>query len=225
MTATGLQPDGTARHDGESASMNTLLYRWFARLFGHELDAETLALYQSGPGRAVIEDLAGHPTYAAGATRLAERLGRLDSDPSPVLTLAAAYGRLFHGGGGRAAVAPYESVYEDDRGATHGKAWRRMQALLGALALEPPTSFREPADHVAIELSVMATLSERAEAGADDAGEAAAQRDRFLAEHLLPWVPRFCAATIEADRDGFYAAAAELLAGHLRQEKEMRQPA
>ena len=88
-----------------------------------------------------------------------------------------------------------------------------------------PLSSVTPADHIGVELKFMALLSCREMQGwRDDNGALAAswlQRERrFLDEHLLQWVPDYCALLMRASRLKFYRGLAELTTGMLLCERQ-----
>jgi len=93
-----------------------------------------------------------------------------------------------------------------------------MEALLREYGLAA-SGTREPADHIAVELEFLAQLTaDWLETGKP---ETAALRGRLLGEHILIWVPDFCAACAQFDRQGFYAASAHLLNSLLRDEAKL----
>ncbi|MCW2306108.1 TorD/DmsD family molecular chaperone [Rhodobium gokarnense] len=183
-------------------------YQWLAGLFIREQTEETLAVLKAPETRTEFHDL------AAGNDVLRGRLNRLidvaanPADPQDqVLDLASAYARLFLGAGGsREGVPPYESVYTGADGRLYQEATAEMEALLKEQGLWLADR-REPADHIAVELELLAQLTARA---ADDA-DAAARRRTLLGDHLLVWAWEFCDLCRDRDRSGFYAAAAEVL--------------
>lgn len=190
------------------------LYEVAARLFLCELDDHAVARFAEGGAHAVLERLAGDPAFAKPAAALLQRF-RTPWDRASRLALAAHYGRLFHGAGGRSAVPPSQSAFLDD--ASHGEAWRAMTALLAESGAALPAGYSEPADHIAIQLSLAAHLH-RTQADAAAAGDTAAATTagerlaRLRSDHLATWGPQFCARVAETDRDGFYRAAAEFVA-------------
>ncbi len=194
------------------------LLRWLAGAFAKEQTPETLAALGTDASNALLRE-------AADATGLRDDLDGLlalvDSRPDVgafALDLATDYARLFLGAGGRGTtVQPYESVYTSQQGTLFQKATGEMEALLREYGLAA-SGTKEPADHVAVELEFLAQLTADLAQGA--VPEAAALRDRLLREHLLVWVPGFCDACIERDRQGFYAGTARLVQGLLRAEAE-----
>lgn len=89
-------------------------------------------------------------------------------------------------------------------------------------------SFREPEDHIAVELAFMSSLCERAAriVGAPDGSFdrfeleecVAAQRD-FIVDHLAKWTPLFCAEVKSSARTPFYRGVAEMLESFIEQER------
>lgn len=201
------------------------LYGWLSRIFMAEPTEGEVASYRSGDGRLLLNALSGDRQLGPGAADMIRRLDRPGADAPLAVTLAGAYGRLFHGFGGRRSVPPYQSVHEGEAAVTHGPAWRRMCTLMAELGLAKPDGVAEPEDHVGLQLAVMAHLSERAARNAE-AGDAAGwsgameRRQQFLTDHLLAWVPGFCAGCIANDEDGFYAGAARILDALLAEERQ-----
>jgi TorA-specific chaperone len=186
-------------------------YRWLAALFAGEPSAETLAIYASPDGAALLDDLATLPALAPAAGTLAA----LAADPdrrSRALDLAGAFARLFHGVGGRRAAPPCASVWLSERGTMWQEQAGAAADDLARLDLRLADQFREPPDHVSVQLSAMATLIER--------GDAAAQT-ALLERRLLSWIGAFRDACVAGDRHGFYAAAAQGLVGFCEADRSL----
>jgi len=69
--------------------------------------------------------------------------------------------------------------------------------------------FKEPEDHLAVELAFMALLCGRAVEALRAGDEAGAERQlraqrEFLSDHLLNWIDRFTSDVRKAAEDGFY---------------------
>src|SRR5947199_7046906 len=86
---------------------------------------------------------------------------------------------------GRGDLLPYASYYIT--GFLHERPLARVREDLDALGIERAGTSREPEDHIATLLEVMAGLS-RGDVEADFAGQA-----RFFARHLQPWAARMFA--------------------------------
>jgi TorA maturation chaperone TorD len=99
---------------------------------------------------------------------------------------------------GRGELLPYASYYLT--GFLHERPLARVREDLEALGIERTGPSREPEDHVAILLEVMAGLA-RGELEADFA-----QQARFFERHLKPWASRLFADLEMSQSANFYRA-------------------
>ena len=149
------------------------------------------------------------------AKSLADALAALGSERAE--SLADAHERLFGGRGG--GVPARESAYADARVVAPTEL-ADVRGFLRAFGLEEKG---ELADHVATECELASALALK-EAwahgqGWDERAEIARDAyERFLADHLLRWIPRFAARVRAAEVPAFYAAAADALAALLADE-------
>ncbi len=177
-----------------------MVYRLLSDLFARELRADGIvALAGAAEGEAAA--LASLPQLQPVFVRIREMAEQPDR---AALDLASAFAFLFLGLGGRNGAPPYESVHRDAGGLVAGEPTAKMERELAELDIHIQKAFPEPADHVAIELAVAATL---AETGAPKERQAA-----FLTERLAGWLPDFAAACAHGDRTGFYAAVSKAAA-------------
>jgi TorA maturation chaperone TorD len=147
----------------------------------------------------------------------------INDDAEAVLDrLAIDYTQLFHGPAER--ISPYECIQlgdsEDLMGPAAG-AVRRFMAEAGVAVV--PESGELP-DHISVELAFMAELARREAAAieADDGKTAkfvASLECRFLTLHLGRWAERFARKVWDRAKTPFYAAMAELLSGHIADER------
>ncbi|RYH11608.1 molecular chaperone [Tropicimonas sp. IMCC6043] len=159
--------------------------RWLAGLFLGEVDREAIDLYRGADGAALLDQLAALPSLAPLVAALRETVCT-DQDPDSLrLDLAAAYGKLFLTGGPR-AVPLFASAYLSERGLLMQEPARQSAVVLSQLDMSPPPGFREPLDHIGIELNILAELA----GGRGDAGLTEAS---YLRDHLLTWVPTLAA--------------------------------
>jgi TorA maturation chaperone TorD len=179
-------------------------------------------LFNGDPGRSVDEvDAARAQEYALLSALLARspdaqflgRLAGLRGDPSPLGMAHAALGEaaaradvervgreyfdLFIGLG-RGELLPYASYYLT--GFLHERPLARVREDLRGLGIERAGSSREPEDHAAILLEVMAGLA-RGDFEAEFAEQA-----RFFERHLKPWAARMFADLEMSPSARFYRA-------------------
>ncbi len=126
-------------------------------------------------------------------------------------------------------VTPYEAVYRDERMVGE----ERLRGLLmGPATLAVLTAYREASavmppdcpelpDYIGIELNFMAFLCARESAAWQAGDEAAAwvllrREQRFLAEHLLQWVPALSRRITQNARSDFFRGIALLTDEFLR---------
>lgn len=176
---------------------------WLTVLFAAPPTPQFVASHRRGRGSEMLCDLAEDPGLAQGVAMFRAALDGVDDDTTVAARLERSYGLLFDGIGGPDTVPPYEFAFRP------GGEWRLFQAPTGEmdallaghdLSISPGTSM--PADHLAIELALTAHVV----ATGDDATAAA------MLERLAGWIPAFAGACVAADDEGFWAAAATVLA-------------
>ena len=85
--------------------------------------------------------------------------------------------------------------------------------------------FKDPEDHIAIELEYMAYLCQKAAEGlaADDLATATGylqKQQDFLEKHLLVWIPNFCQDLAKVATSDFFRGIGRLTEEHLAMEQE-----
>ncbi|MBV2263400.1 MAG: molecular chaperone TorD [Thauera sp.] len=192
------------------------LYGWFSRLYAEEVSDEMFRRHFADGGFAPFAGLA-ELGLEAEAQRLDAALAALRAEQLPRLELAADFAQLFLLDGKTSAL-PYASAYAgtDRASPLFGAAEARMRDFLAARELAIQADFREPADHLAVPLALMAELAGAASSVEDIPTAAATQAD-FLRTALLDWLPRFVERCQQArPRLGVYPALAALLLGFVR---------
>ncbi|KKM09495.1 hypothetical protein SY88_17920 [Clostridiales bacterium PH28_bin88] len=126
------------------------------------------------------------------------------------------YTRLFIGPGKH--ISPHESVYvgpygtcgsEGGKGLLYGEATVQVQRLMAEWGYGYSADFRGIPDHIGIELQLMFLLTAREQEAwrSGDTGAACGfleKERRFLAEHLVRWVPTFCGLVEKEAKLAFY---------------------
>ena len=192
------------------------LYGWFARLYAQEVSQQMFESHFADGGFAPFAGLA-ELGLGAEVQRLDEAIAALRAEQLPRLELAADFAQLFLLDGKTSAL-PYASAYEGKDAASplYGAAEVRMRDFLAARALAIQADFREPADHLAVPLALMAELAGK-NAAAGDIPAAAAAQAGFIHAGLVDWLPRFVERCQQArPRFDVYPALAALLLGFVR---------
>jgi TorA specific chaperone len=201
--STALAQAGVSSDSGWNAS----IAEWLAGIFVAPPTTDTIVSYREGMGATLLQALVEEPECAAGVQRMQSALNAEGPAAAIARQFAAAFTQLFTGVGGPKTASLYESAYV-------GVSGRLFQAPAGDIAkllrqsdLSTNDAFREPSDHLSIELALLARLIRN---DRDHRTEAA-----LLDEHLLVWVPAFADRCREYDRTGFYAGTAQVLTGFL----------
>ena len=183
-----------------AAPAAALLSRWWSR----PLEPELAAWAASWPTGAEAAEALG--LDAEPVAELADR-----SAGAAAEDLLDEYERLFVGPG-RTPCPPYESLWLDgqarlEQGRLMGAASAVVADLYRTLGLDVAAAAHELPDHVAIELEALAVALRSEGAAAEAAGRS------LLHEHLLGWLPEFCAAVEREARQPFYALLARVTTG------------
>lgn len=214
---------GTILDMPPTALNRALVYGWLARLFIREPDVETLQAYSSPEWTSMLDDFATDPTLAPTVKKL--RLC-LDGNPGQAaMDLAVVFARLFYGVDGPKSVSPYESAHVSDSGLLFQESFEELNATLKQLGLSVSETFKEPADHLSVELAVMAELAERGdrtglEGERDRLVEFCKMQLSFLDEHLLTWLPKFCKECHAREPESLYAKAAKSALDFVQNDRE-----
>jgi len=186
---------------------NASIAEWLAGIFVAPPTADTVVSYRDAIGATLFEALAEEPGCAAGAQRMRSALLSEGSAAAVARQLAAAFTQLFDGVGGAKTVSLYESAYVGVSGRLFQAATGDMERLLRQSDVATDDAFREPSDHLSIELALLAWSIRH---GTDRQAQAA-----LLDDHLLVWVPAFADRCRQYDRTDFYAGAARVLTAFL----------
>ncbi len=201
-----------------ASTQRAALYGWFSRLYAQEVTEDMYRSHFADGGFAPFAGLAEFG-LAAEVQRLDAAIAALRAEQLPRLELAADFAQLFLLDGTTSAL-PYASTYDGQDAASplYGAAEARMRDFLAARALALQADFREPADHLAVPLAVMAELAEK-DAGAQEiaTAAAAAAQASFVRSAMLEWLPHFVTRCQQArPRFDVYPALAALLLGFVR---------
>lgn len=196
-------------HWAEASEQRALVYGWLSTLYAAEVPRRMLASYLAGDAAPMFEGLSALG-FGPEVERFQCAIDALRHVNDAHLELAADFAQMFLLDAGSGAL-PYASAYDTEETRLYGPAEARMRTFLAGASLAIQDDFKEPADHLAIYLAVMARLAGQ---HAHTADIAAAARDQaaFLRDALLPWLSDFEARSQQASpRFDFYPALAALL--------------
>lgn len=196
---------------------NASIAEWLAGLFVAPPSADMVVSYRKEIGATFFEALAEEPECAAGARQMQSALIK-DAEPAAVARkLGAAFTQLFDGAGGDKTVSLYESAHVSVSGRLFQAPAINMERFLRRSNVSINNAFREPPDHLSIELALLARLIRH--------GTSYQAQATLLDDHLLVWVPIFADRCRQTDWTGFYAGAAGALTGFLTTQRASLQVA
>lgn len=195
-------------------------YMMLSRLYREEVDAQLLESLRktSFPART------GNDDVDAGYRKLAVYLSGVSE--GALLELAIDYTRVFigHGTNAYSAAYPFESVYTSEKRLLMQEARDEFMAEYRAAGMEIAAAWKDPEDHIALELEYMSVLCARCAEALDAEDEDGAlalmgKQRAFLAQHLAAWAPMFTADVKRFARTEFYQGLACLTEGFLRMDR------
>lgn len=169
------------------------------------------------PGTAYLADLRKRSAMlfddADAQTRLLFAfLSQADAEDAQ-RALAVDRTKLFRGVDPEGLLPPYESFW-GSKGESGLAATLRAYRAAG---FEPSQTNRERQDYLGVELAFLATLAQaEADAAAHGAPDAKASdlravRRTFLNDHIIPWLPTYCAAALPYARTPYFQTLLPLL--------------
>jgi TorA maturation chaperone TorD len=195
----------------KTAAVDPRLYEFLAEVYQGELNRDAVA--------RLSQILASIPPVAdanqAQPLRLLEQtLEQIAAEPEKqLLLLGIEYTNLFRGTGPR-PVYLYEAVQRSEEGLMYEGPYFEVRACYETTGFAAAAG-TAPEDHLAVELRYVSFLDgqieqARAQQDFDQETWIKAQRESFLREHLLQWVPP-CSAALMANAElAFYRQAGEL---------------
>lgn len=198
------------------------LYRFFARLYRKEVDADLFEHLSTMGFPSECED----PELAEGYQMLAEYLRQPGADP--LTDLAVDYARVFLGAGiyESEAAYPYESVYTSKEHLIMQEARDQVLEIYRTKGLDRVESLEVPEDHIALELEFMAHLCKKAIDAIEaknwaQVASSLKEQEDFLTQHLGNWTPEFCKDILKYSATDFYKAVSKLTNGFLHMDRSI----
>jgi TorA maturation chaperone TorD len=205
-----------------------VIYTFLARTFATEVTVDYLRelLDKKDPFMASAQDPEIIGTQlAAGFKELAEFASSLKQNDleKTRLELAVEYAGLFLGVW-HVPAHPSESAYYTQGQLIMQQPRDEVLKLYRSMGVDKALQFREPEDHIALELQFMLHLCDKTNEALkrNDFPEAGRrleiQRD-FLDDHLSKWVPKLCSDILKSAKREFYKAIAKITEGYIEMDK------
>jgi TorA-specific chaperone len=203
-----------------------ILFRFLSRSFSKEPDEQFL---QNLPAvscalKHLVSDLK-EDDLLQGSQLLEDFLQetRETAAENILRNLAEQYASLFLGVGPE-NISLCESAYRNERGLLFQGSYFEVLEEYSKVGLMKQVDFKEPEDHLSVELAFMAHLCRRSvetlRKGKKKETEACYRlQKRFLDDHLDPWVSRFTQGLLDVSPSKLYMAMAHLLRGYVEADR------
>ena len=193
------------------------LYGLLSRLYSKEVDDVVLADLK----KTAFPAKTGNDLVDMGYCKLATYLS--GDTKNAVLELSIDFVKTFFGHGNFlfSAAYPFESVYTSEKRLMMQEARDDVLAAYRAAGFVIDPNWKEPEDHIAVELLFMKTMCESTQKALDEGDEDAAlelisnQRD-FFQQHLAAWAPMMTTDMKRLAKTEFYQGLAYLTEGFLQ---------
>lgn len=142
--------------------------------------------------------------------------------------LAVEYARLFLGPGNH--ISPHESVHHERDDGAWGSLWGastvEVKNFIETAGVEYGKDYKGLPDHISVEFEFMRkVISKEGEALAEGNSDGALYcrkiEQKFMEEHLIKWVPKFCDMVMDWTDNPFYRGMAALTKDFIDEEGEI----
>jgi anaerobic sulfite reductase subunit A len=195
------------------------LYSLFSRIFREEANKKLLESFKNKLEKSdfdsVLKDTAQGSAFKKGFDNLRNFFAKKEINSELLEELSSDYASLFLGAGKNPAH-PYESVYASKERLIMREPWNDVRRIYKEFGLFKEKSFKQPEDHIAVELVFMVHLclemQNAIEKGDTEIADRLLKTQRlFLKTHLSSWVADFCDDIIQGSaKYDFYGAVAQI---------------
>ena len=207
-----------------------LIYKFLARTYATEATVEFLEELSGNKDLflASAEDPEIHGTQlGVGFKEIADYLSNLKgADLEKVkIDLAVEYAGLFLGVW-RVPAHPSESAYFTKGQLIMQEPRDEVLKIYRSMGVGKADQFKEPEDHIALELQFMMHLCEKTNTALKNSDLSEVRKcldiqKEFLKKHLGKWVPELCADILKSARSQFYKAVAKITEGYVEMDKKV----
>jgi TorA maturation chaperone TorD len=209
-------------------SLRRSFYLFFSAVFAKEATEGVLAdvdrilsLLKQVPE---LSDPISNPDMDTGMRSLVHFQKNTMAQDALLEKLARHYARLFLGVGGKNTVFLCESSYRGDTNSLFQSPYFSVKERYASIHLQKDDAYKEPDDHLALELAFMVKLCDNSLAatpGSQNFLDLLKTQKSFIHEHLGCWVPELTLKLKTIEPESFYTACALLLNGFLRIDAEL----
>jgi len=201
----------------------TVVYTFFSRIFSEEIDKDALENMDYLPlYLRIYGEKIGSMEIIEASSALENFFAMLENknQKEVLLDLARSYAKLFLGASEK-IVPLWESVYVGQKKLLYQQSFFEVLDYYKRFGFEKRKEFREPEDHLAVELYFMKKLSELLceEKNASQLLLLAEAQLEFLRTHLLRWIPVLVTELDKHDDYGFYRLVGNALIKFLRSDE------
>lgn len=199
------RPKGVVIRLENNETINPKLYTFLAEAYKSELTEERIVKLIE-----ILEQIQTNvPEFIYVLNELKEYLELIKVDSkNALLPLGIEYMQIFRGAGEK-SVFLYEAVHRSEEGLMYEAPYFEVKAIYNQLGFEVEPGWIEPEDHISVQCNFLAFLSDsiarrRAEGDIEMQTFLEEQRDAFLREHFLKWVPQFSTQVVQNTSQAFY---------------------
>lgn len=168
-----------------------VIYQWFSTWFTLEQTQTQLDCYHTEELNSLYKLFDGIGLVSECA-RFQRAMAALLNDPDATLELSADFAQHFLLDD-KVSALPYASFYLED-GKLYGDVETKMREFLSENKLSVSADFKEPADHLAVYLELMAHWIQN-DKDFSEYSQINAEQVLFLTNGLLSWLPGFVGAS------------------------------
>ena len=199
------------------------VYGFLSRLYCREADEALLVDLK----RTAFPANTGNDKVDTGYRMLATYLSGVADTTTALKELAVDYYNVFFGNGNLtySAAYPFESVYTSEKRLLIQEARDEVLEVYAKANMAIDKSWKDPADHIALELQYMQKQSGHTKDALDKGNDDEAlvlfgEQRTFLSEHLGAWAPMMTTDQKRIAKTGFYEGLAWLTEGFLKVDRE-----
>lgn len=191
------------------------IYWWFSTLYASTIDEEKLVTLLKDDDQKVLQTLCDSPSLTLVCKRFQRHIQPLLALEFPAQSLERDYIELFMPDSDTGTL-PYASIYHSEEPTLFQEPHFEMLQRLEDVGLSTQANFKEPADHLAIQLDYLGNVILQ---NIHQPSHASVQNQKhFIQCHLLNWLPAFLLRMKQVRNSGVYQSLTDLMIHYLQQD-------